>query len=226
MKTLCVLQHVRSGISRPAGGSFRRPQYSLPLLPAVHARARDSRARRRISTVSFFSAPGRRASSAANLIPSLGAELRLTQDFLDHGACPSSASASALASSAAAAGGRGRRSTAALHASTMPDASFPRRSERPFAADFSGRGLYARSSGFAARRQGFGRRSRETSRSLFQIGDNCFGFVGHPGIKSAMIEDLIMEFDEVPEGTAETLAAFARRAEPISPPPWLRSWSA
>ena len=42
---------------------------------------------------------------------------------------------------------------------------------------------------------------------LFQCRDNCFGFVGHPGIKSALIEDLIMEFDEVPENTAETLAA-------------------
>jgi hypothetical protein len=30
--------------------------------------------------------------------------------------------------------------------------------------------------------------------------------LGHPGIKSAMIEDLIMEFDDVPEGTVETLA--------------------
>ena len=42
---------------------------------------------------------------------------------------------------------------------------------------------------------------------VFQIGDNCLGFLGHPGIKSAMIEDLIMEFEEVPEDTAETLAA-------------------
>ena len=41
---------------------------------------------------------------------------------------------------------------------------------------------------------------------LFQIRENCFGFLGHPGIKSAMVEDLIMEFDEVPAGTAETLA--------------------
>jgi hypothetical protein len=41
---------------------------------------------------------------------------------------------------------------------------------------------------------------------LFQLRNNCFGFVGHPGTKSAMIEDLIMEFDEVPENTAETLA--------------------
>ena len=41
--------------------------------------------------------------------------------------------------------------------------------------------------------------------ALFQIRDNCFGFLGHPGIKSAMIEDLIMEFDETPARTAETL---------------------
>jgi GMP synthase-like glutamine amidotransferase len=41
---------------------------------------------------------------------------------------------------------------------------------------------------------------------VFQIGENCLGFLGHPGGKSAMIEDLIMEFDDVPEETAETLA--------------------
>jgi len=41
---------------------------------------------------------------------------------------------------------------------------------------------------------------------IFQIHDNSFGFVGHPGIKSAMVEDLIIEFDEVPEGTAEKLS--------------------
>ena len=42
---------------------------------------------------------------------------------------------------------------------------------------------------------------------VFQIRDNCLGFLGHPGVKSAMVEDVIMAFDEVPEGTAETLAA-------------------
>jgi GMP synthase-like glutamine amidotransferase len=41
---------------------------------------------------------------------------------------------------------------------------------------------------------------------VFQCGENSFGFLGHPGIKSAMIEDLIMEFEEAPEDTAETLA--------------------
>ena len=42
--------------------------------------------------------------------------------------------------------------------------------------------------------------------AVFQVRENCLGFLGHPGIKSAMIEDLIMEFDEVPDGTAEKLA--------------------
>ena len=40
---------------------------------------------------------------------------------------------------------------------------------------------------------------------VFQLRDNCLGFLGHPGIKCGMVEDLIMEFDEVPEGTAERL---------------------
>ena len=34
--------------------------------------------------------------------------------------------------------------------------------------------------------------------ALFQIGRNAFGFAGHPGIRRAMIEDLIMESDDVP----------------------------
>jgi hypothetical protein len=40
---------------------------------------------------------------------------------------------------------------------------------------------------------------------VFQVRDNCLGFLGHPGIKSGMVEDLIMEFEDVPEGTAEML---------------------
>ena len=34
--------------------------------------------------------------------------------------------------------------------------------------------------------------------ALFQVGERAFGFSGHPGIKSAIIEDLIMEFPETP----------------------------
>jgi hypothetical protein len=33
---------------------------------------------------------------------------------------------------------------------------------------------------------------------VWQVGDNAYGFMGNPGIKLGMIEDLIMEFEEVP----------------------------
>jgi len=43
---------------------------------------------------------------------------------------------------------------------------------------------------------------------LFQTRGNCFGFVGHPGAKAGMAEDLIMEFEELPDGFGETLERF------------------
>ncbi len=36
--------------------------------------------------------------------------------------------------------------------------------------------------------------------ALWQLGRNALGFAGHPGLKVAMVEDLIMEFDEAPAG--------------------------
>ncbi len=41
--------------------------------------------------------------------------------------------------------------------------------------------------------------------AVWQIGRSAFGFAAHPGIKRAMIEDLIMEFEESPPGVAESL---------------------
>ncbi len=41
---------------------------------------------------------------------------------------------------------------------------------------------------------------------LFQIGANAFGFSGHPGVKLAMIEDLIMEFEDAPGDVSEKMA--------------------
>jgi len=40
---------------------------------------------------------------------------------------------------------------------------------------------------------------------VWQVGDNAYGFCGHPGIKLGMVEDLIMEFDEVPEDAPDLL---------------------
>jgi GMP synthase-like glutamine amidotransferase len=41
--------------------------------------------------------------------------------------------------------------------------------------------------------------------AVFQVGINALGFCGHPGFKTAMAEDLIMEFEEAPEDPAPRL---------------------
>lgn len=41
--------------------------------------------------------------------------------------------------------------------------------------------------------------------AIFQIGEKAFGFSGHPGIRRAMIEDLMMESNDTPPNTAEGL---------------------
>jgi GMP synthase-like glutamine amidotransferase len=42
--------------------------------------------------------------------------------------------------------------------------------------------------------------------ALFQVGANALGFTGHPGVKAAIVEDLIMEFEEAPPDPGPTLA--------------------
>jgi GMP synthase-like glutamine amidotransferase len=42
--------------------------------------------------------------------------------------------------------------------------------------------------------------------SLWQVGRRAFGFAGHPGLKLAMVEDLVMEFEEAPQDVASGLA--------------------
>lgn len=52
--------------------------------------------------------------------------------------------------------------------------------------------------------------------ALWQIGRCAFGFAGHPGIKVAMVEDLVMEFEEGPqdiEGGLAQLRAAQRSLE-------------
>jgi GMP synthase-like glutamine amidotransferase len=51
--------------------------------------------------------------------------------------------------------------------------------------------------------------------AVFQVCGNCLGFVGHPGAKAGMIEDLIMEFDETPEDPGPALALLRERQHEI-----------
>ncbi|MCP5155083.1 MAG: hypothetical protein H6983_13005 [Ectothiorhodospiraceae bacterium] len=41
--------------------------------------------------------------------------------------------------------------------------------------------------------------------ALFRLGTRGFGFCGHPGVKTAMVEDLVMEFEEAPDDVATDL---------------------
>jgi len=51
--------------------------------------------------------------------------------------------------------------------------------------------------------------------AVFRVGDHAFGFLGNPGVKLGMIEDLIMEFEEVPALTAEGLEALRAQQSAI-----------
>jgi len=50
---------------------------------------------------------------------------------------------------------------------------------------------------------------------LFRIGQRVLAFTGHPGMKTAMAEDLIMEFAEAPEEPAAALVALRERKRDI-----------
>ncbi|MDA0998193.1 MAG: hypothetical protein O2944_08310, partial [Proteobacteria bacterium] len=45
---------------------------------------------------------------------------------------------------------------------------------------------------------------------VFQLGPKAFGFSGHPGLKRAMVEDLIMEFTDQPEDPGPGLQEIGR----------------
>lgn len=52
--------------------------------------------------------------------------------------------------------------------------------------------------------------------ALFQVGARAFGFAGHPGTKSGIVEDLMLEFEEVPpdvSGALDSLRAAQREIE-------------
>ena len=209
MKTLCVLQHVEAEYLGLLEDHFEgrniRFHYCRPFAPGVQVPASPEE----FDGLVVLGA-GPKGIVSGDLIPSLGAELRLTKAFLDRGLPVIGIGVGACILASAAGGGaeehplrmaleNARSLTAdALKGhlpQTFPVAVYMR--DRPI--------LPGEAKVLAVNEVG--------EPLVFQIGDNCFGFLGHPGIKSAMVEDLIMEFDEVPEGTAETLASL-RAAQP------------
>ena len=202
MKTLCVLQHFESDYLGLMEDHFEgrniRFRYFRPFASGgtVPATAED------YAGLIILGA-GPLGIVGGNLVPSLGPELRLTRDFLARGLPVIGIGFGCCILATAAGGGAeeaplrfvvdtARRVDPLALSGHLPQ-SFPiavYMRDRPV-LPAEARVLAVDSMGKPA---------------LFQIRDNCFGFPGHPGIKSAMVEDLIMEFDEVPACTAETLA--------------------
>lgn len=202
MKTLCVLQHFEADYLGLMEDHFEgrniRFRYLRPFAAggAIPATAED------YDGLIILGA-GPLGVVSGHLIPSLGPELRLTRDFLARG-LPVIAIGQGTCILAAETGGGAAEAPLRFVvdnacrvdprelAGHLPE-SFPiavyMRDKPVLPAD--ARVLAVDSAGEPA---------------VFQVRDNCLGFLGHPGVKSAMIEDLIMEFDEVPDGTAEKLA--------------------
>ena len=201
MKTLCVLQHVEAEylglLEDHLEGRNIRFRYCRPFTPGVQIPSGTEDYRRPRS-------PRRRAKRHCqrDLVPSLGAELGLTKDFLDRGLPVIGIGIGSCMLSSAAGGGaeeKPLRMTLENARCVLPDALSGHLPQTfPVAVYMRDRPILPGDAKVLAV-------GRDGEPLVFQIRDNSFGFVGHPGIKSAMIEDLIMEFDEVPEGTPEML---------------------
>jgi GMP synthase-like glutamine amidotransferase len=201
MKTLCVLQHVEAEYLGLMEDHFEgrniRFQYCRPFTPGamVPFSAED------FAGLVLLGA-GPKGVVSGDLIPSLGAELRLTRDFLDRKLPVIGIGAGACILTSAAGGGAddaplrftvetARRLVPGALGGHLPqtfpvavymrDRPVPPAGAKVLAEDAFGEPL------------------------VFQVRENCLGFLGHPGVKSGMIEDLIMEFDDVPDETAKTL---------------------
>ena len=202
MKTLCVVQHVEAEYLGLLEDHFEgrniRFRYCRPFTPGASV---PSSAEEFDGLVLLGAGP--KGIVSGNLIPSLGAELRLTRDFLDRGLPVIGVGVGTCILSTAAGGGAEEvplRFTLDNARRIVPDALGGHLPPTfPVAVYMRDRPVLPASAKILAV-------GTQDEPVLFQFRDNCFGFVGHPGIKSALIEDLIMEFDEVPENTAETLA--------------------
>ncbi len=202
MKTLCVLQHVEADYLGLLEDHFEgrniRFRYCRPFTPGASI---PSGAEDNDGLVLLGAGP--KGIVSGDLIPSLGAELRLTREFLDRGLPVIGIGIGACILSTAAGGGAEEASlrfTLDGARRVVPDALNGHLPQTfPIAVYMRDRPVLPSDAKVLAVGDG-------DEPILFQLRNNCFGFVGHPGIKSAMIEDLIMEFDEVPENTAETLA--------------------
>lgn len=202
MKTLCVLQHTEAEflglLEDHLEGRNIRFRYCRPF---ARGTVIPSNTEGYDGLVLLGAGPSGIVSGA--IIPSLGKELQLTKAFLERGLPVIGIGVGACILATAAGGG----------AEPAPLRFVLDRARRVAPDGLNGHlpedfpvALYMRDRPVLPRDTATLAVDTHGAPLIFQYRKNCFGFLCHPGVKSAMIEDLIMEFDELPEGTAEALA--------------------
>ena len=203
MKTICILQHTEAEYLGLMEDHFEGRNIRFHYLrPFTHGAIMPPSAEGFAGLIILGAGP--KGVVSGNLIPSLAPELRLAKDFLERGLPVVGIGAGACILTTAAGGGVDEaplRFTVETARRVVPEALSGHLPQSfPVAVYMRDRPVLPAGAKVVAE-------SAQGEPLVFQIGDNCLGFLGHPGAKSAMIEDLIMEFDEVPEDTAEKLEA-------------------
>jgi len=136
------------------------------------------------------------------LLPSLGPELRLARRFLDAGKSAVGIGLGAILLAVAAGGGaevaplrfavgQAGRATGETLAGMLPER---------FAY-----AVYVRDAPVLPPQAAILARDEDGQPLAFSLGGNLLGFLNHPGIKTAMAEDIVMEFEETPPETADAI---------------------
>jgi GMP synthase-like glutamine amidotransferase len=138
---------------------------------------------------------------SGHLLPSLGPELRLTRAFLEAGLPVLGFGLGAVLLAIAAGGGAQEAPLRFVIEDTRPvGEGLPGVGPLPLACYLRDRPVLPPGAQVLSE-------NHAGAPMIFSVGETALGFLGHPGIKGGMAEDLIMEFAETPE---ETLLALQR----------------
>lgn len=152
---------------------------------------------------------------SGSILPSLGPELRLTKDFLAEGKPVLGIGLGAVILAAAAGGGALEAPLRMAVVEALPETG-------GWLADLGvfPLALYLRDAPLLPENATVLARSAEGDALVWEAG-RALGFLGHPGAKRGMVEDLAMEFADTPErlldGLTELGAAQAEIAQTLGP---------
>lgn len=203
MRTLCVVQHTEAEFLGLLEDHFEnraiRFHYARPFVPGgtLPRGAEGYDGLVLLGAAPFGVVSGR-------LLPSLGPEIRLARDFLARRLPVIGIGAGAAILSVAAGGG--------VEEAPLEVRMTQARRVRDDALEGHLPGIYplflcARDRAVPPRDAAILAQDDNRRAALFALRGNCLGFAGHPGIKSGMVEDLVLAFDEMPEEAGAALSA-------------------